>query len=137
MYVIFGVDFVEAQKRPRVTVIGTHPRLYDPRECKGYKQAIALAYKAALAKSKHAGAFAAKGAPVELIITTHRQKPKSVKWYDEDTHKPDADNIAKLVMDALSGVAYEDDAQVTKLTVIKDRRTDKPDITTVQVIWEE
>lgn len=136
MYVIFGVDFVEAQKRPRVTALGGRPRLYDPRECKAFKQAIALAYKAALNSSKNAGAFASKDTPVELIITTHRKKPASVKYFDEDTHKPDADNIAKLVMDALNGVAYADDAQVTKLTVKKDKRTEKPDITTVQVIWE-
>jgi len=32
---------------------------------------------------------------------------------------PDADNIAKLVKDALNGIAYDDDAQVYSLTVRK------------------
>lgn len=33
------------------------------------------------------------------------------------TSKPDADNIAKIILDALNGIAYEDDAQVEELTV--------------------
>lgn len=37
-------------------------------------------------------------------------------WY---TGKPDADNIAKLVMDALKDVAWTDDAQVAIVTVAR------------------
>ena len=35
------------------------------------------------------------------------------------TKKPDADNIAKIVLDALNGVAYTDDTQVINLSVQK------------------
>ena len=35
------------------------------------------------------------------------------------TKKPDADNIAKAVCDALNGIAYKDDSQVVDLTVRK------------------
>ena len=35
------------------------------------------------------------------------------------TKKPDVDNIAKAVADALNGIAYKDDAQVTDLSVKK------------------
>ena len=35
--------------------------------------------------------------------------------------KPDADNIAKAIMDALNGIAYEDDRQVCNLHVVKRR----------------
>ena len=35
------------------------------------------------------------------------------------TLKPDTDNIAKIVCDALNGVAYHDDKQITSLTVDK------------------
>lgn len=34
-------------------------------------------------------------------------------------HKPDTDNIAKIIADALNGVAYKDDNQITNLEVIK------------------
>lgn len=33
--------------------------------------------------------------------------------------KPDLDNIAKAVLDSLNGIAYRDDAQVVKLTILK------------------
>ena len=35
------------------------------------------------------------------------------------TKKPDADNIAKAVCDALNGIACKDDSQVVDLTVRK------------------
>jgi len=35
------------------------------------------------------------------------------------TKKPDTDNIAKIVLDALNNIAYKDDSQVVELTVIK------------------
>ena len=33
--------------------------------------------------------------------------------------KPDSDNIAKVVLDALNGIAYHDDTQIIRLSVIK------------------
>lgn len=38
---------------------------------------------------------------------------------DSPTLKPDADNIAKVVCDALNSIAYKDDKQITCLTVDK------------------
>lgn len=39
--------------------------------------------------------------------------------------KPDVDNIAKIILDALNGIAYEDDKQVIELSVIKRYTEDK------------
>jgi Holliday junction resolvase RusA-like endonuclease len=64
--------------------------------------------------------------PVKLTIWAVFRIPKDPKrrleiedqgnWY---TGKPDADNIAKLVMDALKEVAWTDDAQVAIVTVAR------------------
>ncbi len=35
------------------------------------------------------------------------------------TKKPDADNIAKVVCDALNGLAYKDDTQIVNLQIVK------------------
>lgn len=35
------------------------------------------------------------------------------------THKPDTDNIIKIVLDSLNGLAFKDDAQITRLEVEK------------------
>lgn len=40
------------------------------------------------------------------------------------TKKPDIDNIAKLILDALNGLAYKDDNQVTELEVVKKYGTE-------------
>ena len=39
-------------------------------------------------------------------------------------HNGDVDNLAKAVLDALNGLAYEDDCLITKLTIIKKYSTD-------------
>ena len=52
------------------------------------------------------------------------------------TRKPDADNVAKSVLDALNGVAWLDDAQVTHLSVRKlERRRATRARTAVRVVW--
>lgn len=66
-------------------------------------------------------------------VRIHVFKPlKSVKpdeWHPF-IEKPDADNIAKAVLDGLNGVAYQDDGQVTELKVLKhDRGYEEPDAT--------
>lgn len=35
------------------------------------------------------------------------------------THKPDVDNITKIILDSLNKLAYKDDAQISKLEVEK------------------
>jgi Holliday junction resolvase RusA-like endonuclease len=35
------------------------------------------------------------------------------------TKKPDCDNLAKSILDALNGIAYDDDSQICSLTVHK------------------
>lgn len=40
-------------------------------------------------------------------------------------HNGDADNLAKAILDALNGVAYEDDCLITKLTIIKKYSSDE------------
>lgn len=80
-------------------------------------------------------AWAAKGAgvkpiegPVAVRILAYFQIPTSwSKRKQQDaldgnivpTVKPDGDNIAKAICDALNGIAYRDDAQVAQLVVEK------------------
>lgn len=43
------------------------------------------------------------------------------------TKKPDIDNVAKVIADALNGLAYDDDAQITDLSVLK-RYGEEPEV---------
>ena len=56
--------------------------------------------------------------------TTKKDKALMVEWKLHPTKKPDADNIAKVICDALNGVAYGDDTQVVDLNIRK-RYTNK------------
>ena len=50
--------------------------------------------------------------PVTLTLTVYLPKPKSVKR-ELPYVRPDLDKLERLIMDALTGICYRDDAQVT------------------------
>lgn len=58
---------------------------------------------------------------VEVSLVFTLPKPKTVKRLLPSV-KPDVDKLARAVLDALTGVAYKDDAQVTDLIVRKRYR---------------
>lgn len=101
---------VVGSARPRVTRYGT----YIPRETRRYRERIR-------------GEFIEQGGqlisgPVSVSITVCRALPKSRPKRMEsepDTFKPDVDNVAKNVLDALNGIAFEDDSLVVELRVRK------------------
>lgn len=66
--------------------------------------------------------------PIRVTITAVYQIPGSASKADKiamilgkvrPTRKPDADNIGKAVLDALNGVAYQDDKAVVDVRVVK------------------
>lgn len=63
---------------------------------------------------------------VTLEVISTRELPRSSPKYlagSADTKRPDADNILKLVCDALIGTAFADDSQLTDMRVTKVPRT--------------
>lgn len=51
-------------------------------------------------------------------------------------NKPDADNIAKIVLDGMNGIAFSDDARVWRV-VCEKRYSDTIEGVQVNVYWEE
>lgn len=112
------LNFVPIKRRPRFSMRNGHARTYTDAQTVADEQAVGFAYKG----DKHAGAVA-------LYIDVYRALPKSTPRrieYSPDTLKPDLDNIAKAIMDGLNGIAYEDDAQVVELHIVKHPRSRKP-----------
>lgn len=107
------------QPRPRVSTRGGFARAYVPKThaVHDYRQAVAAAARAAGA--------GVHGEPVRVVIDLVWQRPKShlrksgVKPDAPSIPRPDVDNAAKAVLDALNGVAWEDDSQVERLVVEK------------------
>lgn len=53
------------------------------------------------------------------IPTSYSKKKKNELIWEPYPHKPDIDNIAKIILDALNGIAYIDDIQIVQLEVEK------------------
>ncbi|EOU1465279.1 RusA family crossover junction endodeoxyribonuclease [Clostridium perfringens] len=71
---------------------------------------------------------------IKALIIAYYKIPKSYSkkrvqairdGLEKPTKKPDADNIAKIILDSLNGIAYKDDSQIVELRVIKRYTEDK------------
>lgn len=106
--------------RPRFTRDGHH---YTDSETRAYEQKIIAYYR------KQLGAFRwADNAFVSVDVTAVYQIPKSATKAATagmqagrilPSRKPDIDNVLKVVLDALNGVAYKDDSRVVCVTAKK------------------
>ena len=138
MRISFSAPFVKGKARPRFS----NGRAYTPKGTKDAERQIESAYRRACLDAFGALQTASEGVPVIIDICTTRNVLSGFRRRDGASHadlqKPDADNIAKLVLDALNGVAYEDDSQVDSLMVVKGTRVrgNRPE-TRVHVHWED
>ncbi len=115
----FNIPFVAGKERSRVRRAGTHVFQYTPERTRANLTAIGNIFRQVVEDDK---LKAVKHLPVSIEITVQSHIPKSRPkkiTSESNTFKPDVDNIAKLVMDGLNGIAYEDDKQVTSLSVTK------------------
>lgn len=111
------------QPRPRVSTAGGFGRAYVPKThpVHQYRRAIQLAaIDAGLRK---------QSAPVQVVIDAVFARPKShltkkgVKASAPTLPRPDVDNVAKAVLDAI-GPILGDDTQVSRLVVEKSYGTE-------------
>lgn len=116
-FTVMGVPV--AQPRARATARGGYARVYNPRgPVDTYKACVRLAARAAFAGQPIEG-------PVVVDMTLVFPRPKNRVWKKKPmprewhTGKPDSDNSAKSVCDAVTGVVWRDDAQVAVLVVHK------------------
>ncbi len=100
------IEFIvcgEAKGKARPRFARGH--VYTPESTRQYERSIRTAYL------KAADGFSFGNAPVKVCIAVYVCRPKSVKRV-KPTVKPDLDNIIKVVLDGLNGVAFDDDKQV-------------------------
>lgn len=129
----FTVPFVKG--KGRVRFVRGSGMTYTPTETTNAMAEIQAAFLATKAPK------APRGTEVFVDIFVYRHlptsRPKRVKS-EPDLVKPDVDNIAKLVLDALNGIAWVDDAQVTKLCVRKCYRCrGSDDFTEIDISWDD
>lgn len=121
MTVEFTVEgMVKPKERPRTRQINGHIQTYTPKGTREYELRVKAAYPGF--KTFTDGEY------LSVHIDAYYPIPKSTSNANRvlmlsgrvrPTKRPDLDNIAKSICDALNGVAYKDDSQIVKLTVAK------------------
>lgn len=110
--------------RPRLTTRGGYAHAYTPEKTAEYENKVKEAFLEQFSVTDKFG----KDVPLKVQIDAYLRIPRSTsKTKAKDmqfrrirpTKKPDADNIAKIILDALNGLAYEDDKQIVSLEVSK------------------
>jgi crossover junction endodeoxyribonuclease RusA len=110
-----------AQPRPRATTIHGAARVFEAKKSHpvhAFKAAVALAAAEAYAGPPLEG-------PLRVTLICVFPRPKAMRWKNRPQvrvwceKKPDCDNLAKSVLDALNGRCFVDDSQVTSLMVLK------------------
>ena len=110
--------------RPRAARRGAGVVMFTPEKTAGYEALVA----ATASNAMRAEAGPLFTGPLEAVLEMRFPVPASwskakraralagVEWH---TSKPDADNVAKAVLDACNGVVFRDDAQVVILIATK------------------
>jgi Holliday junction resolvase RusA-like endonuclease len=113
--------------RPRFARIGAFVRTYTPKTTASYENLVKVMFCQASGP-----AYAPTTGPVVLTVRAIFSRPASHYGTGRNagqlknssplyyTHKPDVDNVAKTVLDALNGLAYQDDRQVCRVGVTKE-----------------
>ena len=104
------------KQRPRFMRSG---HVYTPKKTHDYEMLVAQTYKA-----QHGKWYGTQ--PIRLKVVAYFEPPKSMSKKRKvqilsfhPTKRPDMDNIVKIVMDGLNGIAYKDDCQVWKVEAEK------------------
>lgn len=110
-----------AKQRPRATKKGRFVTIYTPPETKSYEKRVRDRYYDQNGYRMLDGPLEAEiigTFPVSDSISKKRKK-LMLEGKILHTKKPDCDNMAKIALDALNGIAYKDDAQIIKLIIEK------------------
>lgn len=106
------------KQRPRMCRINGRSVTYTPRQTTEYEKLVRASYTEA-SKVKFP-----KDKPLEISIlalfpipqhASKKLKKLMLKGDILPTKKPDSDNVIKVILDALNGVAYHDDRQVCRV----------------------
>jgi len=119
-----------AKGRPRMSSFGGFARAYTPAKTRHAEEDLAFAVKGLWGKEP-------LSVPLRVNIVFTFCHPKSASKKDRlDTRhikRPDADNLAKTVLDSLNGVLWSDDSIIWQMSISK--RYGASPSTSIAVEW--
>lgn len=108
--------------RPKFARRGNFVQAYTPEKTASYENLVKLAAAQAM-NARQPLQNALQATILVRVIPpvgwSQKKRLSAVSGEIRPTTKPDADNIAKCILDACNGIAYEDDKQVCDLVVRK------------------
>lgn len=126
---------VKGKMRPKATTFAGHARVYTPSAQIKNENWIKMEYLKAAEKESFQG-FGDNPIQIEIYhymkVPTSFSKKKVAKALSGDllpTKKPDLDNITKTILDALNGIAFDDDKNIVRIEAFKKYAT--RDFTTI------
>lgn len=112
-----------AKARPRVTRTG---HAYTPSKTINYEALVKYTYQSFYGhREPISGHIEAHILAIFPIPKSYSKKKTAELLAGRNNYdkKPDCDNLAKTILDALNGLAYKDDSQVTVLCIAKEYGT--------------
>jgi len=109
--------------RPRFRVAAGRVFTYTPKKTEQYENDVIRLYR-----EMTGGYIFPKKTPLHVALvfgmpipksTPKKQREQMIAGNIYETKRPDIDNLAKSVLDALNGIAYPDDSQITSLNLKK------------------
>jgi Holliday junction resolvase RusA-like endonuclease len=101
--------------RPRFSTVAGHARAFTPAKTASYENAVRiLASQAMAGRAPLAGAVSVNIDAFFAIPSSWSNKKHNAAILESirPTVKPDIDNCIKIILDAMNGIAYNDDKQV-------------------------
>ncbi len=108
----------QGKARPRVTRYGT----YTPSKTKAYQDLVRYSFSSQVDIDKPSDNPLIADIECFYKIPKNTSKKRRESMLSGDIKpvvKPDLDNVAKAILDALNGLAYKDDNQVIRLNISK------------------
>lgn len=118
---VWGVAIPKGSARAFVPKGWTRPVITsDNKSLKAWEAVVRAELQRVMAESDRALLLALFDAPVALTFVFHLPRPKSATRRDvRPTKKPDLSKLIRATEDALSGVAFRDDARVIRIAAEK------------------
>lgn len=107
---------IKGKARPRVF----NGRAITPIETVQYENWVRICYQEQCGEYLEGSIRARIIAYYKIPKSYSKKRIESIlKGLEQPTKKPDADNIAKIILDSLNDIAFHDDSQIVELTIIK------------------
>ena len=109
---------IKAKARPRFNTKTGHA--VTPKDTVNYENWVKICYQQQDGKHIDGPARATINIYYKVPKSYTKKRLKAIRdGIDYPCKKPDADNVAKIILDSLNKIAYDDDSQVVELMVNK------------------